>query len=125
MLLKFQFVRSWLAFLLLALGASRADAQSITQDVVIDGNFPVGEPLEKIVDYFTSRTFPSVVIGNGRGGLYLYRSTTGELTGPWKRSAITRSGFAYERARAIRFPGDAYPGIVASIGDEIVWFENP
>jgi hypothetical protein len=110
----------------LTLGATGAvSAQTITQDVVIDGSFPAGEPLEKVVDYFTSPSFPSVVIGNGRGGMYLYRSTSRKLAGPWKRSTISKSGSAYERARAVRFPGDAYPGIIASIGNRIVWFENP
>lgn len=76
-----------------------ARAQTIAQDVVIDDHVPVGEPLEKAIDYFTSPAFPSVVIGNGRGGLYLYRSTTGQLHGPWKRSTIVARGSAYERAR--------------------------
>jgi hypothetical protein len=110
----------------LGLGASgTVSAQTITQDVIIDDRFPAGEPLEKVVDYFTSPSFPSVVIGNGRGGMYLYRSTSRKLAGPWKRSTISKSGSAYERARAVRFPGDAYPGIIASIGNRIIWFENP
>lgn len=118
------------AILLLSLSsgvgaAGEAGAQSVAQDVVIDGSFPVGEPLEKVVDYFTSPSFPSVVIGNGRGGLYLYRSTSRKLAGPWKRSTIMPRGGAYERARAIKFPGEAYPGVVASIGNKIIWFENP
>jgi hypothetical protein len=102
-----------------------AGAQSITRDLVIDRNFGTGEPLEKVVDYFTSRTFPSVIVGNERGGLFLYRSTTGTLTGPWKRSVIHPNWSAYERARAIHFPGHAWPDVVASIGNRIVWFENP
>jgi hypothetical protein len=112
----------------LALGlcaVQETGAQSIAQDVVIDSGFPIGEPLEKVVDYFTSPAFPSVVVGNGRGGLYLYRSTSGTLAGPWKRSTISRKGGAYERARASRFPGERYPGVIASIGNKIVWFENP
>jgi hypothetical protein len=100
-------------------------AQSIKRDIVIEAMPPTGEPLEKVIDFFTSPAFPSVVIGNGRGGLYLYRSTTGKVRGPWTRSDIAPSGSAYERARAIRFPGDAHPGVVASIGNRIVWFENP
>ena len=36
-----------------------------------------------------------------------------------------RRGSAYERARPIKFNGDAYPGLVASIGNQIVLFENP
>ena len=114
------------ALLLLSLGlAPPAQAQTIAQDVVIDSHLPVGEPLEKAIDYFTSTTFPSVVVGNGRGGLYLYQSQSGQLQGPWKRSTIVAKGSAYERARAIKFPGDSYPDIVASIGNMIVWFDNP
>lgn len=102
-----------------------AGAQSITHDVVIDSNFGAGEPLEKVVDYFTSRSFPSVIVGNGRGGLFLYRSTTGTLEGPWKHSVIYPNGSAYERARALHLSGHAWPDVVASIGNRIVWFENP
>jgi hypothetical protein len=112
--------------LVLSVGAScGARAQTIAQDVVIDDHFPVGEPLEKAIDYFTSPTFPSVVIGNGRGGLYLYRSTTDQIQGPWKRSIIVGKGSAYERARPIKFAGDAYPDLVASIGNQIILFDNP
>jgi len=113
--------------LLLVLSAlnSGAQAQTIAQDFVIDEHVPVGEPLEKAIDYFTSITFPSVIVGNGRGGLYLYRSTTGQLQGPWKRSTIVEKGSAYERARPVKFAGDPYPDLVASIGNQIVLFENP
>jgi len=105
--------------------ASAAQAQSIAQDIVIDKNTPLGEPLEKAIDYFTSTTFPSVVVGNGRGGLFLYQSSSGQLQGPWKRSTIVSHGGAYERARPLKFSGDTYPNVVASIGNKIVWFENP
>jgi hypothetical protein len=106
-------------------GIGAAHAQSIAADVVIDSHLPVGEPLEKAIDYFTSAQFPSVVVGNGRGGLYLYQSSRADLQGPWKRSIIVARGGAYERARSLRFPGDPYPDVVASIGNQIVWFENP
>jgi hypothetical protein len=110
---------------LLYLGLGSSEAQTIASDIVIDNHLPVGEPLEKAIDYFTSTTFPSVVIGNGRGGLYLYQSRSGQLQGPWKRSTIVARGSAYERARPLKFPGDTYPNLVASIGNKIVWFENP
>lgn len=109
----------------LGLGPGAALAQTIATDIVIDSHLPVGEPLEKAIDYFTSTTFPSVVIGNGRGGMYLYQSQTAQLQGPWKRSTIVARGSAYERARPIQFPGDTYPNLVASIGNQIVLFENP
>jgi len=110
---------------LIAAAGAPARAQSIATDVVIDRHVPLGESLEKAIDYFTSRNFPSVVVGNGRGGLYLYQSKSGQLQGPWLRSVIVARGGAYERARPLRFPGDAYPNVVASIGNRIVWFENP
>jgi hypothetical protein len=114
-------------FLALAsLGSSGwGNAQSIVEDIVIDNHVPAGEPLEKAIDYFTAADFPSVMVGNGRGGIYLYRSTSGQLQGPWERSTVAERGGAYERARPLRFAGDRYPGLVASIGNRIVWFENP
>jgi hypothetical protein len=102
-----------------------AQAQAIVTDVVIDSHVPEGEPLEKAIDYFTSKDLPSIVVGDGRGGLYLYQSRSGQLQGPWQRSVIVATGGAYERARSIRFPGVPYPNVVASIGNRIVWFENP
>lgn len=100
-------------------------AASIAEDVVIDESFPTGEPLEKAIDYFDGGAIPSVVIGNGRGGVYLYRSSTGTLKGPWKRSIINVNGSAYERARPWRFDGEKYPGLIASLSNQIVWLQNP
>jgi hypothetical protein len=105
--------------------SSGAVAQTVAQDVIIDNEVPVGEPLEKAIDYFTTTDFPSVIVGNGRGGVYLYRSPSGELKGPWVRSTIAAKGSAYERSRPIRFPNDRYPDLVASISNQIVLFENP
>ena len=113
----------WLGFLSSATTA--VSAQTIATDVVIDDHLPEGESLEKAIDYFTSNKLPSVVVGNGRAGLYLYRSKSGELQGPWQRSTIVAKGGAYERARPLKFPADAYPNVVASIGNKIIWFENP
>jgi len=100
-------------------------AQTISQDVIIDNKFPVGEPLEKAIDYFTATDFPSVIIGNGRSGVYLYRSNTGQLQGPWVRSTVAAQGSAYERSRPIKFPNDRYPNLVASVSNKIVIYENP
>ncbi len=113
------------SILFLVTAVSVAQAQSIATDVVIDRKPPNGETLEKAIDYYTSKDFPSVVVGNGRAGLYLYRSKTGQLRGPWQRSTIAATGGAYERARSLRFGAEAYPNVVASIGNRIVWFENP
>ena len=100
-------------------------AQEISRDVIIDRDFPEGEPLEKAIDYFTDPTFPSVIVGNVHGGIYLYRSRTHSLEGPWQRTNIVDTGGAYERARPIRLAGDRYPELVASIQNQIVLFENP
>ena len=114
-----------LFFCAVVVAARPVVAQTIAQDVIIDSDFPLGEPLEKVIDYFTSAAFPSVIVGNGRGGIYLYRSTTDQLQGPWQRSVIAAHGSAYERARPIKFSEDTYPGLVASIGNQVVVFENP
>ncbi len=81
--------------------------------------------LEKVVDYFTSTTNPSVVNANngGSGGIYLYVND-GSLTGTWTRHQIGY-GYCYEQAAAFKYPGDKYPGIIASCDNRLVWFENP
>ena len=70
--------------------APAASGQTV-QDFVIDPS-PPAAPLEKTVDYFTSTTLPSVVLGSssgdgGPGGIYLYQSS-GDLSGPWTMSII-------------------------------------
>ncbi|MBV8362740.1 MAG: VCBS repeat-containing protein, partial [Deltaproteobacteria bacterium] len=81
--------------------------------------------LEKVVDYFVSTTNPSVVNANngGVGGVYLYVND-GSLTGTWSRHQIGY-GNCYEHAAAFKYPGDKYPGIIASCDNRLVWFENP
>jgi len=56
--------RTWGAAALLVCLSGAVYAQVITRAVVIDEDPPYGEPLEKIIDYFTSPRFPSVVIGS-------------------------------------------------------------
>ena len=95
-------------------------AQSITQDITVAPGSRVkaiGLPLEKLVGYFTSATVPSIVVGFGGspGSLYLYTSTSNSIKGPWRQTAISRSGNAYEDAVAFTNPGDRYPGVIASI----------
>jgi FG-GAP-like repeat len=82
-------------------------------------------PLEKVVDYFTSTTNPSVINANngGVGGIYLYVND-GSLTGIWTRHQIGY-GSCYEHVAAFKYPGDKYPGIIASCDNRLVWFENP
>src|SRR6516225_6059134 len=95
-------------------------AQSITEDVTVAPGSQVqaiGLPLEKVVGYFTSAALPSVIVGfaGSPGGLYLYTSTSGSITGPWRQTVIASAGNAYERAVAFTFPGESYPGVIASI----------
>jgi len=81
--------------------------------------------LEKIVDYFTSTTNPSVVNANDGsvGGVFLYVND-GALTGAWTRHQIGY-GDCYEHAAAFKYPGDKYPGIIASCDNRLVLLENP
>jgi hypothetical protein len=116
-----------------------AYGQSITQDAIVASASQVkqlGEPLEKLVGYFTSTTTPSIVVGfqtenSTLGGIYLYTSTSGSIAGPWQQTAIANSGDAYERAAAFTYPGDTYPGVIASIQPagsstyQIIWYQNP
>ena len=99
------------------------------QTYIIDPQ-PGIDLLEIAAGYFTSTTFPSVIVGfatdeGGKGGLYLYTSTTNTLSGPWKRSAISPSGYYYEHAQPFLYPGDTYPGVVASHDGEVTWYTNP
>lgn len=84
-------------------------------------------PLEKTAGFFTSTTVPSVVVGfnGGGGGLYLYTSLSGDLSGPWEKSTIDSAGDFYERSAAFLYPGNVYPGIVASRSGQLVWYQNP
>jgi hypothetical protein len=123
--------------LILLLGFARSvHGQAITQDIIVAPGSQVrqlGAPLEKVIGYFTSKTEPSIVVGfSGKpGGIYLYTSRTGSIAGPWQRTAIANSGEAYERAVAFTYPGDAYPGVIASIqpagspNHQIIWYQNP
>jgi hypothetical protein len=104
-----------------------ASGQTV-QDFIIDPS-PPAAPLEKTIGYFTSTTVPSVVLGSssgdgGPGGIHLYLSS-GDLSGPWTMSIIDPEGDFYERARPFLFPGDTYPGVVASRSGQLVWYFNP
>ena len=85
----------------------------------------------KTIGFFTSKTIPSVVSGTDRG-LYLYTSSSGELSGPWVKSTIDPVGEYYEQVAALLKPGDTYPGVVVSRSIEsggppyqLVWYSNP
>src|SRR5258707_7268934 len=72
---------------------------------------------------------PSVVLGSssgdgGPGGYYLYQSANG-LNGPWTMTTIDPVGDAYERTRAFTWPGDTFPGFMASRSGQLVWYYNP
>jgi len=106
-----------------------ASAQSV-QNFIID-SAPPAAPLEVTVDYFTSPTTPSVVLGSatndlgpGGRGYYLYQSAN-DLNGPWTMTTIDPEGDAYEIARAFTWPGDTFPGVMASRSGQLVWYDNP
>jgi hypothetical protein len=107
-------------------------ASSQTPETYIIDPHPSGKPpgsdvnvtYEKTIGLFTSKTIPSVVLGTGRG-LYLYTSSSGELSGPWVRSTIDAVGEFYESSAALLKAGDAYPGVVVSRSRQIVWYSNP
>lgn len=100
--------------------------------VVIDPT-PPKAPLEKTVGYFCSTTTPCVVLGSsssdgGPGGYYLYQcqaSFWSGAGGSCSMSTIDPVGDAYERTRAFTWPGDTYPGFVASRSGQLVWYYNP
>jgi hypothetical protein len=110
-----------LAFVV-ALTPMLAYGQSV-QNFIIDPT-PPGESLEKTVDFFTSTTTPSVVNGTDNG-IYLYVSSSGDLSGPWVMSTIDPAGVFYERSSAYTFPGDIYPSLVASRSGQLVLYLNP
>jgi hypothetical protein len=113
---------------LVAMLASRLALAQSVQNFIIDP-VPPAAPLEVTVDYFTSATVPSVVVGSssfdgGPGGYYLYQSAN-DLNGPWTRTTIDPEGDAYEITRAYTWPGDEFPGVMASRSGQLVWYYNP
>jgi hypothetical protein len=121
-------IKSLSALVLLAVLTPALASGQTVQNFIIDPSPPVA-PLEKTVDYFTSTTIPSVVLGSssgdgGPGGYYLYQSANG-LNGPWTSTTIDPVGDAYERTRAFTWPGDTFPGFMASRSGQLVWYYNP
>jgi hypothetical protein len=109
-----------------------SEAQSVQtyslQTYIVDAN-PGIDSLEKAVGYFVPGKIPSIIVGfgtyKGSGGLYLYSSTSGNLSGPWKRTVVAATGNFYEHASPFLYPGDTYPGAVASHDGEVTWYINP
>ncbi len=80
-------------------------------------SYNLGARAEKVVDFFTSTTTPSVVLGlNGtQGGLWFYQSTGGLNGWGTNPTTITKTyGTYYERAKSIRFAGRTWPDLVVS-----------
>jgi lysophospholipase L1-like esterase len=80
-------------------------------------SYNLGARAEKVVDFFTSTTTPSVVLGlNGtQGGLWLYQSTGGLNGWGANPTTITKTlGIYYDRAKSIRFAGRTWPDLVVS-----------
>jgi hypothetical protein len=121
--------------LMIALAPMQAFGQTL-ETFTIDP-YPTGNPagsagysaLEKTVGFFTSTTMPSVVVGmngnRGEAGMYLYTSSSGSLSGPWVRTIIDPAGDFYERSAAFLYPGDTFPGVIASRSKQLVWYHNP
>jgi hypothetical protein len=42
-----------------------------------------------------------------------------------QRDEPSCEGYHYERAKAFLYPGDTYPGIIASVDNTLVWYQNP
>jgi hypothetical protein len=123
--------------LMVALAPVVASGQ--TPETHIIDPYPAGKPegsnvkvsYVKAIGFFTSKTMPSVVSGTDRG-LYLYTSSSGELSGPWVKSTIDPVGEYYEQVAALLKPGDTYPGVVVSRSIksggppyQLVWYSNP
>jgi hypothetical protein len=116
--------------LFLAISLSITQAQSV-QTYVIDPNLNTNgnDSLEKVVGFFSSGSVPSYILGQGEvngspGGMYLYTSADG-LHGPFTKATIAPQGTFYERSKAYKYPGDAYPGVIASVDTKLVWYLSP
>lgn len=100
------------------------------QHVVIDPQ-PVGSSLlEKGLGDLNGDGRPDAVLGagnnSGPGGLSWYASpASGVLTDPWARHVIADSGNFYEDLAIVDVNGDGKADIIASVDDQLVWFENP
>ncbi len=77
-----------------------------------------GTSYEKTIGYFTSTSYPSYFLGS-QAGAYLYDPVKG------LKFTIDPGNEYYERAKPFLFPGDTYPGIIASRGGQLVWLQNP
>jgi hypothetical protein len=114
-------IRNVTAVLLLA-AAPLAQSQTFTfSKTVIDPNpYAAGAFLnyDKLADHFTSADHLSYFLGSGTGA-HLYDTTTGQ------KIIISTAGSHYERARAFWSHGDAFPGVVASVDNTLVWYRNP
>lgn len=103
----------------LALFALAAHAQTaVVKRHTIAANPPDTLHLEKAIGHFTSPDYPSYYLGTSSAG-YIY-DTKKKIT-----ITVDRDGNHYERARAFTYPGDAYAGVIASVDDRTVWYQNP
>ena len=79
---------------------------------------PGGIAYEKAIDYFTATNYPSYFLGTDVGA-FLY-DTVKHL-----KITVSYTGKHYVRAKPFHFPGDAYPGLIASVDNTLVWYQNP
>ena len=123
-------LRSTLIFAVVLVPAL-AFGQTVTNLII--NSTPPYAPLEKTVGYFCSTQIPCVVLGSsssdeGPGGYYLYQcpaSFWNGVGGICTKTTIDPIGDAYERTIAYTWPGDIYPGFMASRSGQLVWYRNP
>ena len=109
----------WFLLLSLASVSRFAPAQSVSiNTMVVDSSPPDGEHLEKAIGYFTSTGYPSYYLGTDQSG-YIYDTVS------HSQITVDNDGFHYERAKAFTYPGDSYAGIIASVGGQTIWYQNP
>jgi hypothetical protein len=77
-----------------------------------------GMSLEKAIGYFASTSYPSFFLGSGHGAVIYDPQKGAKIT-------IAREGYHYEKAKPFLYPGDTYPGIIASVDNTLVWYQNP
>jgi hypothetical protein len=105
--------------LLAAAPVSHGETFTFSKTVIDPNPYAAGTGLnyDKLLDHFTSPDHLSYFLGAGTGA-YLY-------DGPGRKITISATGSHYERARAFMSPGDAFPGVVASVDNTLVWYRNP
>jgi hypothetical protein len=85
---------------------------------VISAQPPDSAHFEKAIGNFTGTSYPSFFLGTDSNG-YIYDTQTG------KSCSLGIPALYYERSRSFTYPGDRYPGVIASLYTRVAWLENP